>query len=94
MKITRFIPWICENFGSILFSIFVIAFTSALIYATVNTNIHEKHLPLGTEVIVKGTTIKGTVIRWKDTENVTIAFVSDAGTPIEMTYNYNLLKRQ
>lgn len=93
MKITRFFPWIGENIMIIVPIGLGAIFVSMMFFILITTNPNRTSLPIGTEVIVKGTDIHGTVLRWNH-ENVTLGFVDKTGLQTEMTYNYNLLKKQ
>lgn len=93
MKISNLFSWFTENILIFLivgfFAILIMGMSFAL---RTDKKIHDL-FPEGTEVIVKGTEIRGTVIRWGG-ENVGIAYVEKDGTTRTVFYNYNLLKKQ
>ena len=98
MKISKLIPWIIENKVNIIGTTVIITMVSVFIIGMAciarETNEREKLLPVGTDVIVKGTTIRGTVTEWQTGNTVIISFVEKDGTIKTLAYNYTLLKRQ
>ena len=94
MKISRLIPWIIENIFGFFMAAVVIGFITVFIFIIRPDAEKQAQLPVGTEVIVKGTDIKGTVIRWMLNDEVVVGFNKKDGTPQFVHYNYNLLKKQ
>jgi len=94
MKISRLIPWIVENILGFVMAAVIIGFIAGFIFMVKPDAEKQAQLPAGTEVIVKGTEIKGTVIRWLPNDDVVVGFALTNGTPQFVKYNYNLLKKQ
>ncbi len=94
MKISRLIPWIIENIFGFVMAAVVLAFVAATYFGLRPDVKKQATLPEGTEVIVKGTRIHGTVIRWLPNDEVVVGFTLADGTPQFVHYNYNLLKKQ
>ena len=94
MKISRLIPWIIENIFGFFMAAIVIVFIGGFILMVRPDAEKQAQLPAGTEVIIKGTDIKVTVIRWLPNDEVVVGFNKKDGTPQFVHYNYNLLKKQ
>jgi hypothetical protein len=92
MKISRFIPWCVDNilyiFGISAFVFIIAGFILAMVYIS-----PISEFPLGSDVVVKGTDIHGTVVGIHGTD-MNISTVSKDGTVKTVKYNYNLLIRQ
>ena len=54
---------------------------------------HQKILPIGTEVIVKGTKIQGTITKYWYNNNIGISLVDTNGYVHTLTFDFYLLKK-
>jgi hypothetical protein len=97
MKISKLPEWFCDNIQSIIMVGIVGVFLTLLcilIQCDMPDREKMKLFPTGTDVIVKGTDIHGTVVKWYPNDMVLIDFVSKDGKVNSVTYNYNLLQKQ
>jgi len=89
MKISNILEWFGENFAAIITTTIIGGIVVAMVFSLA----HAIPYPPGTDVIVKGTTIHGTVTKVAG-ENIEISIVNPDGTVKTYTYNENLLQRQ
>ena len=94
MKVTNLKSWISDNIGNIAITL-IIVFFGVLVAVPIYSEFQgHKEFPIGSDVIVKGTDVHGTVTRWYGSDTVQITFVKSDGTPVKMEYNHYLLKKQ